>query len=261
MRKHSIKLGKTLKNCYLCIRFPFLYPRNVFSDRHYTNHKLDNKMRDLYKKWSEWAAKHQELYFNEFGKDSLLDFESEQDVLTPEDFTKSFVKCEYVMKLPYIPLKERFLYRMYGVLNDFLGIFHIIPKYTWFGSIPEGWRKRFGIQFCKELKEAIYKSGGRKLMKTFRILDIKEKWGRFIFYANSYTEEVDRVIKKYEYISKFVCVECGEDAVKMTTGWICPYCEKCLPPNRKWLWIDPIYGWSSTDKYEENKKIKEGWRQ
>ena len=251
------KIGRTIKSTYLCIRFPFLYPRNVWDDKHYSNHKLDEKRKEIYKKWSKWANEHQELYYYEFGKDCLLDFEPSV-VFTPEDFSNSFVKCEYVMKHYHIPLKDKFLYWFYDFLNNFLSIFHFIPTWSEFDAIPYGWRKRFGIQFCKELKEAILKSGGRKLMKEFRIHQIKEKWGKFTFYVNTYPEAVDRVIKKYEYISQFVCVECGEDAVKKTVDWICPYCEHCLPENRKWIWIDPIYSWSSHKKSDENdEKLKE----
>lgn len=35
---------------YLCIRFPFLYPRNRFSDLHYTNWRLKRKIKELYDK-------------------------------------------------------------------------------------------------------------------------------------------------------------------------------------------------------------------
>ena len=35
-----MKLKKLIENCYLCIRFPFLYSRNRFSGLHYTNWKI-----------------------------------------------------------------------------------------------------------------------------------------------------------------------------------------------------------------------------
>ena len=38
----------TIDSCYLCIRFPFLYPRNRFTDRHYNNWKLSNYEKKLY---------------------------------------------------------------------------------------------------------------------------------------------------------------------------------------------------------------------
>lgn len=255
-----VKIKDVVRSCYLCLRFPFLYPRNVYGNKHYSNYKLDEKRKEIYRKWSEWVKDHQELYFDVFGEDCLIDFEPVDNIFTPEDFTNSIVKCEYVMKHYHIPLKDRFLYWLYGFLNDFLAIFHFIPTWSEFDAIPYGWRKRFGIQFCKELKEAILKSGGKKLMKEFRIHQIKEKWGKFTFYVNTYPKEVDRVIKKYEYISQFVCIDCGEDAVKKTVGWICPYCEHCLPKNKDWIWIDPVYGWSNAKRSEENKNKMEEWR-
>lgn len=33
-----------LKNTQLCIKYPFLYPRNRFTDEHYTNRKISNKI-------------------------------------------------------------------------------------------------------------------------------------------------------------------------------------------------------------------------
>lgn len=38
---------KTLKNTILCIKYPFLYPRNRFTDNHYTNRIIHNKIYEL----------------------------------------------------------------------------------------------------------------------------------------------------------------------------------------------------------------------
>lgn len=227
---------------YLCIRFPFLYPRNRFNGRHYTNWKLDKKMNDIWKKWNNWAPQNIDKYVEKFGEDCTF-------------FDRTCVKCEYVMKLA--PFKDRFLYKFYDILNRFLGVFHFIPTFTELDAMPTGWRKRFGIQMCKELKQAIKKSPDKNYMKSFRIVQIKEKFGDLRFYVNLHSPEVTRVINKYEYISQYVCINCGDDAVKSTLGWISPYCEKCLPKNSRWLWIDPIYGWSDGTKEKENEKIRE----
>lgn len=45
MKKLNIK--KILKNTWLCIKYPFLYPRNRFTDEHYNNRKISNKIWDL----------------------------------------------------------------------------------------------------------------------------------------------------------------------------------------------------------------------
>lgn len=130
----------------------------------------------------------------------------------------------------------------------------LVTTYSWYDVIPTGWRKRFGMDLCRELKQAILKSGGKEYLKSFCILDIKEKYGQLILDTGGQTPEVDRVIKKYEYLSQYVCVVCGDDAVKRTTGWICPYCDKCVP-NEMWIWIDPIYEWSNPEKAKYNEEI------
>ena len=237
------KIWIILKSSYFCMRFPFLYPRNRFSGRHYTNWKLQEKYTSIYRKWSEFARTHQKEYYNRFGDASVIWIGA---------LSNSFVKPEYVMKLA--SHKDRFLYFWYKFCERFLGFFHFIPEYTELDFMQEGWRKRFGIDFCKELKRAILHSGGKKYMKEFRILDIKEKYGTLRVYVQGETDEVSRVIRKYEYISEYVCIVCGEDAVKCTTGWISPYCEKCLPETDGWMWIDPVYGWSNGQRSEENKK-------
>lgn len=237
------KIWSILKSSYLCMRFPFLYPRNRFSGRHYTNWNLREKYTSIYRKWSEFSGMHQKEYYHRFGAE-CIDWNT--------TLSSSFVKAGYVMKLA--TFKDRFLYFWYKFCERFLGIFHFLPEYTELDGMPSGWRKRFGIDFCKELKRAILHSGGRKYMKEFRILDIKEKYGTLRCYACGETDEVMRVIRKYEYISQYVCIVCGEDAVKCTTGWISPYCEKCLPETNRWVWIDPVYGWSNGLKSEENKK-------
>lgn len=232
----------TPKSIYLCLRFPFLYPRNRFSGKHYTNWKLRNKCSEIFKKWSVWSGEHTDEYVKKFGEQCTF-------------MDGHCVKVEYILKLA--TLKDRFLYWWYNTYENILGIFHCIPTYTELDAMDKGWRKRFGIQFCKELKHAILKSGGKKYMKDFRITQIKEKWGQFECYVNMYSPEVSRVIEKYGYISQYVCVECGDDGVKKTIGWICPYCEKHLPENQNWIWIDPVYGWSNPEHKEYNENILE----
>lgn len=237
LKKYTYDL---VKSSYLCIRFPFLYTHNRFSDRHYTNWYLTNKRHDLYKEQFEWSKNHIQEYVDKFGKECLF-------------LNGKCVKSDYIMKLA--DYKTKFLYWFYDKLEKFYGLFHFIPTYTELDAMPNGWRKRFGIQFCKELKQAIKETPTKDYMRNFRIMQIKEKWGTLQCYVNYSSESVSRVINKYEYISQFVCINCGKDAVKKTTGWICPYCEDCLPTNCNWIWIDPIYDYSNFEHAEYNKKL------
>ena len=238
IKKYTVNV---VKSTYLCIRFPFLYPKNRFSDNHYTNWKLEGKKSDIYTKWDNWSkGDNVQLYIDKFGEQSVLKIKDSK-----------MVKVDYVMKLA--SKKDRFLYWFYGFCENLLGVFHVLPTYTELDAMPDGWRKRFGMQFCKELKHALSKLD-REARRKFRITQIKEKYGDLRVYTNFSTSEIDRVINKYGYISQYVCIDCGEDAIKKTLGWISPYCEKCVSQQQQmWVWIDPIYGWSNP-KYEEYNK-------
>lgn len=237
------KVCNTPKSIYLCVRFPFLYPRNVMTNRRYNNWKLSKKYNDIFRKWSEYSKDHVDLYKEKFGDDCLF-------------LDRKYVKTEYILKLA--TKKDKFLYWFYKKLERFLGLFHIIPTYSLYDCIPYGWRKRFGVQLCRELKEALKKNPDKSYRKSFRIMDIKEKWGVLNIYCNSYSPEVSRVIRKYEYLSKFVCIDCGEDATKKTLGWVSPYCNRCLEKNHeneRWIYIDPIYGWENSEHKKYNEEV------
>ena len=48
--KYKLNPAKWIPATILCIRFPFLYPRNYFSDKHYTNWTLGLKKTDAHEK-------------------------------------------------------------------------------------------------------------------------------------------------------------------------------------------------------------------
>ena len=102
-----------------------------------------------------------------------------------------------------------------------------IPTYTELDSMDKGWRKCFGIQMCKEIKDALIEAGGRKLLMDYRIMQIKEKFGELCWYDNGAPVDVNKIIKKYEFISFRTCIDCGAPAAGYTEGWIEPYCDKC----------------------------------
>ena len=181
----------------LCIRFPFLYPRNRFSGKHYTNWELHS----LQEKAHEKAYK----LVGEFGnKDNPAHVEK-------------------------VSGWWAFVEKFYSVVEDFLGLFHIIPTYTELGALPSGWRKAFGINICKDLKRALLEDGGRKKLRSYRIDQIKEKFGELCWYDHGGNEETNRIIYKYTYISLHTCIVCGKSADYVTRGWIEPYCKKHLP--------------------------------
>ena len=97
-------------------------------------------------------------------------------------------------------------------------------------GIPEGWWTAFGKQMCDDIEAYVKKlpSGARK---DFEILDVKEKYGTLRIYTNWYTKEFEAIKKKYEDLSIYTCCVCGAPATKISTGWICPYCDDHAPEN------------------------------
>ena len=101
--------------------------------------------------------------------------------------------------------------------------------YTELDGMPDGWRKAFGEQMCEEINKE-WLSWDKKMQEHFRITQIKEKYGGLRFYTNFTTENLDKIIAKYEDLSEKICIECGTPAVWIYTSWITPYCDNCKPP-------------------------------
>lgn len=102
-------------------------------------------------------------------------------------------------------------------------------EYTLLDDMPKGWRKAFGEQMCQELKDALERSsdGMDDDVEDWYPIQIKEKFGSLRFYPIWSTEEIDKVIFKYEKLSLETCIKCGAPATKYTIGWISPYCDEC----------------------------------
>ena len=218
-KRKLLKPYKIVESIILCLRFPFLYPRNRWTGNHYTNWKLyeyhKNNWNDAY-------------------------------VFNPE--TNNW---DIKNKLLAIKIK------IADNLNKFLGIFHCIPSYTELDAMPHGWRKVFGIQMCKEIKKALLEDG-RKALYNYRIEQIKEKFGSLRWYDYGGNRETENIIYKYEYISSFTCINCGRGAKYRTNGWIENYCDKCIPENQKetaskYFSDIPFYGYTNMEYHEKNK--------
>ena len=112
-------------------------------------------------------------------------------------------------------------------------------SYTELDAMPDGWRKAFGLQMCNELKEALEKIDK---INEFRIAQIKEKFGELRFYTNWINDDINKIIVKYEAISRRTCICCGKPATQITTGWISPFCDDCVENiNDRHVPIDEFY--------------------
>lgn len=115
-------------------------------------------------------------------------------------------------------------------------------EYTELDEMPDGWRAAFGEQMCSEIKAALLEEGGEKALQNYRIVQIKEKYGMLRWYDSWTTKKITDIIRKYEELSQHVCVACGKAATRVSTGWICPWCDNCSDgfENTKYI---PIERW------------------
>lgn len=218
IKKHLPKPLRYINSTILCLRFPFLYPRNRWTGKHYNNWKLFRYHENNWEKAYEWNDN------------------------------------KWVIKNKWVAFKIK----VADYLNSFFGIFHFLPLYTELDAMPKGWRKCFGIQMCKEIKQALLEHGGRKFLKQYRITQIKEKWGCLCWYDSHSCEEVFNIIHKYDYISRHTCINCGRTAKYISSGWISPYCENCIGDKKdtaeRYFYDIPFYG---VKRYSFNKDKKE----
>lgn len=82
---------------------------------------------------------------------------------------------------------------VYSIKGEALG-------YSWLELIPSVWSEAFGEQMLEDLAKAIKRSGAGKV----HIIDMKEKYGELRIQTDVYNEEIERVIDKYEKISRSI---------------------------------------------------------
>ena len=68
---------------------------------------------------------------------------------------------------------------------------------------------------CGDIKSFLEKHG---LIDVFEFEQVKEKWGGLRCYyslgfnCDNYSEEIQDILYKYEYMAKLVCTRCGDIA-------------------------------------------------
>lgn len=162
---------KIFQSIILCLRFPFLYPRNRFTNLHYNNWKILNICTDLYKQ--------------SYKVDSENNHFKVKCINRPKAFKRYFIMFFH---------------------NYILQLFHCIPTYTELDAMEPSWRNNFGIQLCKELKKELLKSGGLKMLYSYRIMQIKEKHDRLCWYDNWNTKGGYKIIEKYSELSSHISI-------------------------------------------------------
>lgn len=104
-------------------------------------------------------------------------------------------------------------------LNQLSAKQHKYEMGTVLDDMPDGWRRAFGMQLAEDIKQELK----QKNINNYVVQQVKEKYGGLRWYDNYNLD----CLKKYEKLSERTCVVCGKPATRISTGWICPYCDKC----------------------------------
>lgn len=211
------KIKKYLKvpyNCYLCIKYPFLYPKNRFSDSHYTNWVFEEKLRELRKKFDFTPI---------FDENNKIILRTKENIVIKKN-------------------KYYFQYYLLKIWYFILSLLNSIPDYTEWDAVPEGWNRAFGKQFLKDLKKQLKKDN---MLYEWRIMQIKEKYGTLRLYCNYGSKELYDLIYSYENKSWNYCIKCGKPMTHVSKGWISPYCSDCANKNPEEYW--------TLEEYNENR--------
>ena len=273
------KIKNIIKSTILCIRFPFLYPRNRFDGEHHCGLLSNWTYKLRLKAWQSFIitgkVNKSDDYFSHNA--NFFDYHVKLDEATKQIFIKTRtteIRFDYsklvwgdnkfkilgikaiftIAGLPMIQVQVKPIdendngnygfahYREEIVINKWYEFWYkvidwfdtkvldkilFLPSYTELDAMEPGWRKAFGIQMCKELKQELKK---HKFLYKYRIVQIKEKWGYLHWYDGRTQKDskIYDIIRKYEQISAKTCGVCGKPATKISKGWIYPYCDDCV---------------------------------
>lgn len=104
--------------------------------------------------------------------------------------------------------------------------------YTEYDNLSKGWQKGFGELWLEELREALLKTNS---IDKFMFTELKEKYGSFRQYYFNAPKEVYEILYKYEFISKYICYQCGSPYACIVDdyGWYLPLCKECWNKNNR----------------------------
>jgi len=99
----------------------------------------------------------------------------------------------------------------------------------WGIETPDAWYILLNC-LCGYLQFDIEKNGQPQL----EAIQVKEKFGTLRFYINGETERQRGMINFAEFISKYICADCGKfSETKETKGWITNFCKECYAKEKK----------------------------
>lgn len=130
---------KVLLSTIMCIRYPFLYPRNRFTGYYYNNWTILKWMTKYYKENTHNIPETYRYKWNHWWN------------------------CAIYNTVQWIH-------------NNLLQWLHCIPTFTELNDLPKTWQLDWGIEWCEDLREFLKNNN---VLYSYRISQIKEKWGEF----------------------------------------------------------------------------------
>lgn len=264
MKKLLKKLKKTITSTCLCIKYPFLYPRNRFTGLHYTNWKIHNFLctwsplttdtfiltpNTVKTPWTSTVVAKDSRRYTIFVRDGKVTICNLNKILWERPI-------EYFGTGEIKGVTQDSEKRIYLVTSE---DFNKDPNNSWIINVTHAkwlnnickilsWIHRKPLQWIHcltsyteldAMPEGWRKAFGLQMcdeikealiknnyLKQYRIIQIKEKFGTLRWYDAAAPEEVYRIIDKYEDISEKTCIVCGKPATYISTGWISPYCDE-----------------------------------
>ena len=131
-------------------------------------------------------------------------------------------------------------------------------------EIPDGWYKLF-FQMCADIKPILEQEG---VLDKFYFIQVKEKYNELVCYSNGAASlEVEQILQKYKYLSRYVCTKCGRPAEYETRGYIASYCNGCWKDRVRHEACDilkfaPIYevvGFKDGKGYSRSVNVEKEW--
>jgi hypothetical protein len=118
---------------------------------------------------------------------------------------------------------EEYLKSIGGLINGYFPDREAITSRYYF-SVGDGWL----LTIIKPLIEELIAAGWDK-----KILQVKEKFGTLRFYIPEESDEIYKIIEKYEELTENTCEICGtfdkeNITVKSHNGWLSVKCDNCL---------------------------------
>lgn len=136
-----------------------------------------------------------------------------------------------------IKMKNKRLVKRYPFLLPYSVFSDKIPnnynyEYTEYDDLIKGWQIGFGKFLLEDLRDICLKTGW---LHKLRIEQWKEKYGFMRLYFNTAPSEVHNIANDYEFISQYICGQCGSihGHVINDYGWYFPLCKKCYEKNNK----------------------------